>query len=418
MRYLLSLLILLLPAAPLTAQTTAPADPLVISVMTMAPGSAVYERFGHNAILVENRAARTAAVYNYGVFSFEQENFIGRFIQGHLLYWMEPHPVRGTIEAYARDDRSIWIQELNLSAEQKLALAEFLEWNAREENKYYRYDYYRDNCSTRVRDALDLVLRGQIKAQTEAIPTGQSFRSHTNRIMAGNVPLYTALVYILGQPIEREISAWEEMFLPLRLMEHLRTVRVTDSAGNSIPLVSQEREIYTSTRPPLPSSPPNWTIAYALTGIVFGALLYFSTRIRWVFGTLAAIWTLLVGFGGCFLAWGWTSTDHWAVRANENILQFFPIAILLPVLIPAGLWKRPHALVWSKGIAFVLVGASAVGMVAKVLPAMYQSNAPIIALSLPVHLGLALALVRLTGKRPELAAGESPKPTKTVAPGR
>ena len=159
----------------------------------MGPGTAVWERFGHNAIRVTDARTGADTTYNYGMFDFAAERFFIRFAQGRMLYWTEGHRADREIAAYVRADRSVWIQELELTPAQRVALRDFLEWNSREENKYYGYDYYRDNCSTRVRDAIDRILGGVIEAQTASVPTGTTWRSHTRRLTSNDAIVYTGL---------------------------------------------------------------------------------------------------------------------------------------------------------------------------------------------------------------------------------
>ncbi|MEO7962437.1 MAG: DUF4105 domain-containing protein, partial [Gemmatimonadaceae bacterium] len=155
-----------LAAASLTpresqAQPSAePGAELEMYLMTMGQGDEIWERFGHNALGIRNRSTGEDLVYNWGMFSFEQPGFVPHFLRGLMTYWMAPFDAPLTVLVYERMNRSVTVQELRLSNAQKASLRDFIEWNARDENKFYRYDYYRDNCSTRVRDALDKVLGG------------------------------------------------------------------------------------------------------------------------------------------------------------------------------------------------------------------------------------------------------------------
>jgi len=166
LRYLL--LLTLLPATGAAQQTAAPSDgsTLSIALVTMGPGERVWERFGHNALWVRDSVTGFDRVYNYGMFSFQQEGYVGRFLQGRLLYWMKGFESAPHFAAYVAADRSLWVQELNLTPEQRAELADFLAWNDTPENRFYRYDYYLDNCSTRIRDAIDRVLGGRIREAT------------------------------------------------------------------------------------------------------------------------------------------------------------------------------------------------------------------------------------------------------------
>ena len=147
-------------------------------------------------------------------------------------------PPSAYVRTYVRDNRSVWVQELNLPPAARLQLREFLRWNEQPEHRFYHYDYYRDNCSTRVRDALDRVLGGAIKAQTARTPDGHDLpvpypAPHGQR----STRLHGAAAG--ARPgVDRPISAWEEMFLPLALREHVRRVMLPGPNGTTVPLVA------------------------------------------------------------------------------------------------------------------------------------------------------------------------------------
>src|SRR5207249_7657865 len=123
----------------------------------------------------------------------------------------------------------------------------------RDENKYYRYNYYTDNCSTRVRDAIDKAIDGQIKAQLAPRPTGTTFRWHTRRLTRVDALWYTLLNTVLGPATDRPITEWEECFLPIKLRDHLRSVSIKDPDGHDVPLVKSEKILFSSTRAPEPT---------------------------------------------------------------------------------------------------------------------------------------------------------------------
>lgn len=388
------------PSPPSAAQAT-DGDHLRVYLMTMGPGDAVWERFGHNAIWIHDAKRGTDVAYNWGIFDFEQEGFIRRFLMGRMLYSMAPGDADWTVRAYASHDRSVWVQELNLTSAQKLELQEFLEWNQRPENRDYRYDYYRDNCSTRVRDALDMVLGGQLWAQTGERPAGTTYREHTRRLTAADPLLYTGLNLAMGPEIDRPLSVWDEMFLPLVMREHVRSLTVIDEAGREVPLVLNEVELYGSTRPE-PSTdaavPLPWFLAFgvALGGTFLGLGLNAPRRraARIAFATLSAVWAGVVGVLGAIITMLWAVTDHAVTYGNENVLQANPFVLGLAVLIPLRAAGRAWAYRPALRIARVVAGMSILGFVIQALPGFDQINGEIIALILPVHLGLALALER------------------------
>jgi hypothetical protein len=373
---------------------------LKVFLMTFGPGRQVWERFGHNALWIHDPADSSDLAYNYGLFDFHQHNFLLRFARGQMWYWMAGYPAAAYIEQYERDNRSIWIQELELPPRAKIQLAEFLRWNALPEHRYYHYDYYRDNCSTRVRDALDRVLNGALRRWTDTIPAHTTYRFHTQRLTANDPVIFTALLAALGPGVDRPISAWAEMFLPLEMREWVRTMSVSGPDGRPIPLVRSERTIFESTLPPPPDVPPGWVPWYLLLGLAIGASAFVLARparrsaaARFGFLVVCGGWLVLAGVAGVVLAGLWGLTDHAMAYRNHNLFQLDPLALaLVPAVVVA---VRRGAPGWGVKLAKLVVALAAVGLAIKLLPGWGQVNGPIIALALPAHVGVAAALARL-----------------------
>lgn len=392
------LALLAAPACPLAAQTAsaAPDTALTVFLVTMGQGDEVWEKFGHNALWIHDPVNGTELAYNYGLFDFNAPGYWGRFAKGNWIYQIGSADALEMIDYYRQSNRSVWVQELNLTATQKRELQQFLQWNDLPGNREYPYNYFWDNCSTRVRDALDRVLGGQIRAATQDSATGTTYRWHSRRLIAEDKLGYTGMNAGLGPVADHPISVWEEMFIPMQLQAHLRGVRVRDAAGRSVPLVAGEQQIFRAVdRPPERSAPPRWIPAYLGIGVVLGGVLaglgWAAGRnglARWGFAALAALWTLLAGFGGIVLGLLWMLTDHVAAHRNHNLLQFDPLALLLVFLIPAfaygARWAARPALWFTATVAAL----SALGLLLKVFPAWHQVNGEIIALALPAHLGL------------------------------
>jgi hypothetical protein len=394
----------------LSAQQTSPpaASPrsdLTVYLMTFGPGARVWERFGHNAIWIHDPADGTDEAYNYGLFDFAQENFILRFVRGQMWYWMAGFPADRYVDQYQHDNRSVWVQELELTPSAKAQLQTFLRWNAEPEHRFYHYDYYRDNCSTRVRDAIDRAAGGALLAQTADVPSGATYRFHTQRLTANDPPIFTGLLLALGERVDRPISAWEEMFLPLKLREHVRRVTVAGPNGTRLPLVRSERTVFESTAPPPPDAPPHWLRWYLAAGIAIGGAAWLLARrargsaVASVgFALLAGGWALLAGLAGLVMAGLWGLTDHVMAGCNENLLQMNPLALLvLPGVVG---WRTRGRAAKLAGRAVVVVAVlSVLGLALKVLPGLDQVNGPVIALALPAQVGIAAGLRRLIGRR-------------------
>jgi len=399
---------------PPTRLPASPPESLTVYLMTMGPGKRVWERFGHNAIWIHDPARGSDQAYNYGIFDFRQQNFLLRFVQGRMWYSMQGAPARLYLEEYRKANRSVWVQELNIPPLARRELQEFLEWNERPENRFYHYDYYRDNCSTRVRDALDRALNGRIREETSGVPTGKTYRFHTLRLTANDPAVYTGLLLALGQPADRPISAWEEMFLPLALREHLRRITLTGPDGMPKPLVTSERTLFESAAAPPPAEPPHWLPVYLIVGLTIGGTAFGlagparnnrSARVGFVI--LTSIWGLLMGIAGLVLAGLWGLTDHSAAYNNENILQASLLVLPLLGLVPRLVFASQSAARTALLVAASVTALSLLGLLLKLLPPFHQVNGAIIALALPAHAGVAAGAWRL-------ARGQEPR-TRRIA---
>ena len=383
--------------SPAAAQE--PGEALRVFHVVAGPGDQVWERFGHNAIWIHDPERGRDPTYNYGIFDFDQENFILRFVQGRMLYSMAPFPIESTVEIYRRDNRLVTVQELNLTPAERLRLYEFLEWNALPENRDYRYDYFHDNCSTRVRDALDHALGGQIREQTGHVPSGTTFRSHSRRLVGDDLPLYLGIHAGLGPATDREISVWEEMFIPMRLEDHLRAITVADAEGNRQPLVLDERVVVPSGRALPPDSPPSHLALLLGIGILAGGVLaalgmwgrWRSARVG--LAVLGGVWGFVTGIGGLLLLGLWLLTDHTAAHANANLFNLTPLGLALAALVPAAV--RGRAGRWALWVAAAVIGIALLGLLLRLTPLVNQATGEIIALTLPIHIGLCLGLLLL-----------------------
>jgi uncharacterized protein DUF4105 len=315
--------------------------PTRVSVLTMGPGDHPFTRFGHNALLLEWDGARPRKplVYNFGTFAFDGMKGVTDFMAGRFRYWLSVTSLDATLRSYAAAQRSLTAQELELSENERAELLRALNDNARPEHRYYDYDYYLDNCSTRVRDAVDRVLDGQLKASVTG--AGRlSFRQHTLRLTGANPWLYFGLDLALGAPTDRPTTRWEELFLPQELHDQLgRTRRQID--GHSLPLVRAERTLLQAPRALPPSEPPAPELSFGACGLLLGAALAGlgigagrRASLRSAFGLVSALLGAAVGVLGTALAI-FSASKHWAAHQNRSLLACPPWALGLLLL---GVW--------------------------------------------------------------------------------
>lgn len=419
-RNLLPALLLLLGPLTLGAQegdsdpTTRPGESLRVSLITVGQGDVVWERFGHNAILIQDEETGWQAFYHWGVFDFEQVDFIPRLIRGTMLYSMGVADPASAQEENERAGRPAWVQELALTPSQRWELLALVQENALPENREYRYDYYLDNCSTRVRDYLDRILDGRLGALFSADTTAFTYRWHTRRLLRDMPLYYLGIQFVLGPTADRPITEWEEMFLPLSLMNGIREVQVPDGNGGVRSAVASERVLLDPGRPGPPASPPPALPIFLAIGILWGGGLLWLVGAGSDLGVgrrlgvafLGGGWGLLAALSGSLLLGAWLFTDHIFWYANFNLFQVNPLFLLLPVAFLLFLFRGRFPR-WGVKLAMFLGMASTFGVALELLPGLGQKNAEILALTLPINLALwagAVRLYRRGGEEPSTGA--------------
>jgi hypothetical protein len=366
---------------------------LRIFVLTMGPGDHPFFKFGHNAIVVQAQG-QPGTVYNWGTFDFESPTLIADFLRGRLTYWLSTAGAASTVREYQYTNRKVDIQELDLSPEQKRTMALRLTDNTRPEKRNYLYDYFWDNCSTRVRDAVDAATGGRLKAAMQG-PAKQSYRHHGLRLTSDLLWEYLGLHFGLGRPTDLSATRWQEGFIPQVLHDQLEEVRLPGEGGDR-PLVKQSRVLSPTTRADPPATAPNWMHWFALVGLGIGAALALAGRAgvwrpvpRVLFGVLVGLLGLALGLLGCALVFLWGFTNHRAAHANANLLPCPPFVLALAPL-AVGLVRG--RMVSAQSAFYVATGAALLalaGLAAKLLPGVSQDNLDFIVLLLPVWVGIA-----------------------------
>ena len=386
------------------AQGPPPGAAVTVSVLTFGPGEEVFERFGHVAIRVQRPGTGLDAAFNWGMFSFEQPHFIQRFLTGDTKYWMQGFNGAAFIAEYRAQHREVWEQELALTATQKDSLVKFLDWTQREENRYYRYDYYRDNCSTRVRDALDGILGGALRRAAASRAHGVSYRRETLRLAAAFPALSLGMDFVLGPRADVPSTGWEELFVPMRLRDLLREVRITAPDGAQLPLVVRESKLVTDPTYTEAGAPPSMIPRALGIGLLVAALFLQGlprvrarhVAIRWSFVVVVVGWSLAVGLVGALLLGAGLFTKHFYMGANLNLLLATPLSLALALVVPVAF--RPSASARIRSAAMALTRAAAVAAVVgagiTLGGPVAQANGSAVALLVPGHLALAFVVRR------------------------
>jgi hypothetical protein len=401
-----NLLLISLSLGSLWAQPALPFDQgesLQIKLVTIDPGDEITMWWGHTAIIVEDTRSNTSVFYNYGIFSFEQENFYRNFAMGRLIFWVGAWNTAGALDYYKSLNRSIRMQILDLSPRRRWQMAQFLEQNVLPANREYLYDHYADNCATRVRDLIDNMTDGRLGSACQQ-PGRMTLRQHTRCHTHHHFFMDLLLMFLMNDTIDWPITRWEEMFLPTELERNILTLSIADSGGVERKLVSEDILFFESVqRPPPPDfAPKHWPVALALGGFIamLGLYLAFLFRSgvpvsRYLYGTYNALLGIILGIPGLALFFMACFTDHTVTYHNENLFLANPLTLLLigsgMGIIRKSRWQKG----FSRAVSLILVLPALVSLLLKILPAFNQDNWDIISLVLPVLVALVFSWIRL-----------------------
>ncbi len=356
----------------------------------MQPGEIFFERFGHNAIVVDDPGAGEPLSYNFGFFDLDEPDFLARFVRGDMQYMLVALPLAQDLAYYREVGRGVSIQWLDLDPDAAEALAAGLALNARPENARYRYEYFTDNCSTRVRDAIDRALGGALQRQLSSRSQGNTYRSEAVRLASPAAWMWLGFDLGLGPAADQPNSLWQDAFVPMRLATSLRETRRDD--GRLLVLAEAELLPHRIASEPPPFARAWWP--WLLAGLTFAvAIHWWGQRSPRHVARFALSWWAVCGIAGVLMVFLWGFTTHRFAWANHNLLLLSPLCLaLLP-----GAWRIARgrdggrlfqALLWALVVMLLLAPFLLW------LPAQPQRNAHWIALLLPLQLAFAAALLR------------------------
>lgn len=310
---------------------------LRISLLTCSPGNELYSLFGHTALRVidsnnhvygNNMNYYNDSVYNYGTFDFDDPNFYIKFTRGKLLYFMSVEGYQYFESLYKFTGREITEQVLILSQEQKIAIKNFLDENKKEENKYYKYDFFFDNCTTRLRDLI--VKYKQPTPSLPAVrPDHMRFRQAIHEYLDRGHQQWSKLGIdiLLGAKTDRIMTASEQQFLPDNLLMALDSNRNGSLVASSQKLYVLEKQTAEKT-----FFTPLFFFSALLLMMI---LLHFSIgkKLPLIMAGLDGMIFFLTGLLGFVLIFMWTGTDHSMTKNNYNLLWALPTHLFISFLI-------------------------------------------------------------------------------------
>lgn len=372
---------------------------MTVHLITVGPGDGVEEMWGHNAVLVRDTAAGIEEAYNYGVFDPAASGFYMDFLMGRGDYAVAVWPLGDMLASYRAAGRRVWAQELALPAPARAELLQLLRTAVLPRNRFYRYDYFRNNCSTRVRDVLDAVLDGQLRAATEGTSGGASWRYHTRRLAWESPLLYTGIQLLMGPMGDVRTSVWEDMWTPMKLRDTAGALVVAGSGGEPVPLVLSEELWVDQARDYPAAAPPRLGSLFLFSGLLAGVVLSLLAYAARAGGRLARAGLLTLAGGWslfCLVASVLMITLYWTNHPftywNQNLLLFSPLGAAAAGSLVRTAVKGSTG-VWGRRLLIGSVLLAAVALTLNLIPAAAQGNREMILFALPVHLGLCWVML-------------------------
>jgi len=320
------------------AQQIVISDSSEISLITCSPGEEVYAKFGHTAIRINDSKKGVDLVFNYGIFSFETENFYYKFIKGETDYQLGIYDTRYFLPEYAQRNSMVWEQILDLTIPEKRNLINLLLKNYEPEYRTYRYNFIFDNCASRPRDKIFSAIQGFVKFQPNS--EAKTFRQWIGVYVGTDTWLKFGIDIIFGMDADREASISESMFLPEVLMNEFETAQIHSSNGQIRKLVT-EKKILVDKKEATPII-DSWvykptTVFIVLLIIGIGLTIWDIKERKRHFKLFDTLLLVLSGIGGVVAFYLMFFSLHPLVRSNLNLLWLNPLNLIVAVMI----WIKP-----------------------------------------------------------------------------
>jgi len=319
---------------------------LRISLLTCTPGEELYSTFGHSALRVTDTVSNTDIVYNYGTFNFDEPGFYTKFIRGKLMYYLSTENFPDFQYAYQMENRGITEQVLNLTCSEKFNILNLLQANMMSENRFYKYDFLFDNCTTRLRDLIE-----------KTADTNVDFRPVLNKKASFRDLIYEYLNYgdkqwsklgidiLLGARTDAIMNRREVMFLPDYLMKSFDSATI-----DARPLVAEKHQLTKVDYSKIGKDNLTHPFFIFLCLFVLIAFLSFSKNesVHKILSGFDSFLVFITGFLGVLILFMWFGTDHLMCKDNYNLLWAWPTNIFAAFFIHSKKrWPQIYFLVYA-----------------------------------------------------------------------
>ena len=303
-------------------------DSAFASVLTCGPGDEFYTTFGHSAIRICDPQQHIDVVYNYGVFNFDVPHFYWKFAKGYLNYRIDRASFASFMMEYQYEGRAVWEQKLNITNQELNNMFVFLEWNNLPENRYYQYDFFKDNCATRVRDVVSNSLIHRSAFTNQEIETNESFRDILYQSTEENLLWWRfGIDMVLGVRCDKKTTAMEQMFSPNLMMYQLDTLTLSDCGQ---PLVESHQQILQETRTPLHRSISPTVTFWCLFVVVLSFTIIGWVK-NWNLKRMDIIIFVVIGLMSILIMFLWFFSQHYCTKVNLNLLWCSPLFLYFAI---------------------------------------------------------------------------------------
>lgn len=307
-----------------------------VSIITCAPGNQMYSVYGHSAIRVFDPAYNYDVVFNYGIFDFSSPNFLYRFCAGQTDYLLGAYRFDSFLEEYEHDKRSVYEQKLIISPEEKQKIVDFLLWNAKPENRVYRYNFFFDNCATRIRDVVADHIDGGIEYCQKS--DGKTLRTLIKDYHGRLKWLDFGIDFLISSEADRLVTLEEEMFLPDYVMKQFAAVQ---RKSNGEKIAGDVKVLYQA---PESKASGSWLSSPAMvTGLLLLLVLIFTIkqfRKQKLNTALDIVLFGVNGLGGLLVLWFTIYSEHPAMNANYNLLWLVPVNFVFAIIWSVKRWQK------------------------------------------------------------------------------
>jgi hypothetical protein len=318
------LLLILTLSNQLNAQTD---KDTTIYLLTINPGEATYSIYGHSALRVMIPDMKSDLVYNWGVFDFNTPNFAWKFAKGRLNYLLDTSEYKRFMVEYIYERRSVFSQKINLVSSEKQLLLSLIQENLQPGNRSYRYDFFYDDCSTRIRDLIEKAVGPKLLYPPDEFNRNRTFREMVGEYQKSYPWLKMGVDLIMGTPGEAKASFRDMMFLPMYLQKNL-TQTVINRNRKMVPLLSNSEILLEYDLPVAKTkfyATPIFLFTVLFILIVILSAVYRRTRLInildiFLFSVFSLLSVLMIFFN--------FFTDHQQMKQNINMIWFNPVILI------------------------------------------------------------------------------------------